>query len=328
MTISTGAVLRRTFLVGAASAAMAGVAHAQLSPIAFAGAVQGNTFKVRKNIAITAYHVNFITWHEANAIATIGARTRLNWVLTGVPRATMKALVNEAHADLKAKLTAAGVPLLADDQAKALSAGVEMLPNNTDIKGTSSPITLGEQVKKGWATFGADAAPAIKGYHNPGNPTGFAGIGMLQVNGKVGAAAKAADALVIMPNVTLDFADMSTSTGRSLAGGARANASGKVGFSLRASSVTNMIVAMDRGAPFPQALRMSKDATAATPFATVMTGEAAVKEFSGVTSDDYGNANARGDAIKVDLPVWEGLARKALQDYNTALVAAIVKGRG
>lgn len=39
-----------------------------------------------------------------------------------------------------------------------------------------------------------------------------------------------------------------------------------------------------------------------------------------------GNHNARGDAVVVDLPGWEGLVRKTFQAYNTALVAA-VKGR-
>lgn len=322
---------RRDLLLGAAALAFVSTsARAQLGPIAFQGGVMGQTFKVRKLIAIPAYHVNFITVHEANSIATIGARTRLNWVLTGVPQATMKALTNEAHADLKAKLTAAGVPLLPDDQAAALTAGVERLPGNRDIKGASSFITIGQQVKHGWATFGADSAPAIAGYHAPGNPTGAAagfGMGMLQVNGKVGGLAKAADALVIMPNITIDFADMDTKVAPTLAGGTRASASGKLQFAVKRSTTTNMIVAMDRGAPFPQALRLTKDLTTTAPFATIQTGEAAVKELYGTPSDDYGNATARGDAIKVDLPAWEALVRKSLQDYNSAVVAAVVKGR-
>ena len=37
---------------------------------------------------------------------------------------------------------------------------------------------------------------------------------------------------------------------------------------------------------------------------------------------------ARGDAVVVDLPVWEGLARDAYRSYNAAIVQAIASQQG
>jgi hypothetical protein len=36
-------------------------------------------------------------------------------------------------------------------------------------------------------------------------------------------------------------------------------------------------------------------------------------------------ARARGDAVVVNLPVWESLVRDAYSGYNAAIVAAVVK---
>ena len=69
----------------------------------------------------------------------------------------------------------------------------------------------------------------------------------------------------------------------------------------------------------------------ATPFATVATGEGAVRALSVATVVDSNyikQDTARGDAVVVNLPVWEGLVRQAFKDYNAAIVAEFKKARG
>lgn len=317
-------------VVGLATTMLVGAASAQ-PPITFGGGGDRTLqagYKINPKVAVPAYHLTFFTAQQGTSVASIEARARLTTVLAGVEPEVMKRLANEAHADLKAKLAAAGVTVIDDETARTAVTGAELLPGNTDIRPLTSGITIGGGVRKAWATFGADAAPALKAYHNPGaNPAQQ--MAVIGAGRTVAQGSRRIAATVIMPNLIFDFVDTSTSTGRGLLGNANANVSSQVGFSLRNTSRTNFISTIPVGPAVGQggALGFTRDITDPTPFGVVATGEAAVRALSTGPTDGLGNRNTRGDAVVVALPVWEGLVRKYFQAYNAALVAALLGGR-
>jgi len=68
----------------------------------------------------------------------------------------------------------------------------------------------------------------------------------------------------------------------------------------------------------------------ATTFAKVEEGGAAVNvgTMTSIADDNYQSVQrARGDAVIVDLPVWEGLVRDAYRSFNAAIVASVISGR-
>jgi hypothetical protein len=318
---------RRLFGAVALAALAVPPAFAQAPAIKLTGS-SSNFFKIRKQVAIPAYSVTFITQQQATAVAGFGARARLNAVLAGIDEATLRQLANEAHADLVAQLTAAGVTPVPADQARALAAGLPLLPGNREVKPVGAGITIDKSVRKGYATFGADAAPVIAPFHNPNSPTGMViGMGSIGPTNKLGAAAKAIDAVVVMPLLTFDFADMNASTGVGLTGGAKAAVGGKTVFSLEGVSQV-VLIAQDKSGPgYAQGWRMSGDVVSKTPFATVEEGAAGVRALSFVDVQATGQSE-RGDAIVVDPAVWTELVRSHFRAFNAATVAMIVKARG
>lgn len=293
-------------------------------------AIPGQVMKSRANVAIPAYQVNFIIQQQATAAAGIGARSRTTTLMTGVDPALMKKLTNDAYADFRSKLTAAGVPVADAAATTAATTGVERLPGNQDIALIGRTITIGTSVNKGWATFGADEAPAVKAYHAPGSPTGLSPMAMMAGPRAFATAPKALDAVMVMPNLTIDFIDMEAKRGVDLVGRARATTNAEVNFSLRATSTANIVTQGNAGPAYPAAARMAKDVDYPGAFATFRSGGTEVTDMSSGTLYDanyLSTPNAKGDAVVVNAAVWEGMVRKAYGDFNTALVAAIVKAR-
>ena len=293
-------------------------------------AIPAQAMKARPKVAIPAYQVNFIIQQQATAAAGIGARSRTSTMMTGVEPALMKKLTNEAYADFRAKLTAAGVPLVPAFVTNAAMTGVERLPGNQDIALIGRTITIGQSVNKGWATFGADEAPAVTAYHAPGSPTGISPMAMLAGPRAMGPAVKALDAVLVMPSLTIDFIDMEAKRGVDLVGRARASTSAEVNFTLRQSSTANIVTQASAGPAYPAGARMAKDVDYPGAFATFRSGGTSVSDRSSGTLYDanyLSTPNAQGDVVVVDPSVWEGMVRKAYGDFNAALVATIVKAR-
>lgn len=322
---------RRGLIAGAAALALAAKeALAQVAPIKLMGSA-GPFFKERSKVAVSSYSVTFIIQQQATAAATIGVRSRLNTVLAGVDEATFKRLTNEAYADFCDQLKAAGFDVLDAEAAKAVLAGAELLPGNRDVKAVQPGVTIGKSVKKGWASFGADAAPIVKALHNPsaaaGGPmAGFGAMGAAGVAGKLGQNAKAQDAVLIVPSLTFDYINMEASAGSGLTG-AFARADGKPVFHLDMASGCSFIGAGKAGPGYMQGVHLSKNVESKVAFAEVKEGAAGVRELSFVDAFATGKAS-RGDAVVVDLPVWEGLVREHAKAFNAALVAFAVKARG
>lgn len=327
---------RREFLGAAASAALLFAARPALAePLTVKLISQHDgLFKGHRRVVIPAYHVNYITSQQATAVATIGARSRLAMALFGVDEATMRRLADEAYADLVAQFGAAGVEVVSEADARALvsTAGMERAPGNLIQGGGGGGVTVGKSLRRGFVTVGASQAPALTAYKLPEQTGGFGNS--MAIAGQLGAGkgmqkpAWDLDANVLIPSLTLDFAQMEASTGQGMFG-ATSSASGAVQFMIRADSpLTTLNPASGGRFSTPGGLRPDRDVVSRTPFATVEEGGAPVRVGSMTTTVDENYqtvARARGDAVIVNLPVWKGLVRDAFRAYNAAIVGAVAR---
>jgi len=323
---------RRAFLGAAAAAALTFAARPALAePMAVKWmTAHDGLFKGHKRVAIPAYHINFIVWQQATAAASIATRSRLVLLLTGVDVPTLRKLTDEAYADLKAQFSAAGIEVVseADAQAMVATAGMERLLDNMAVVGGGKSITIGKSVRRGFVTIGASQAPALTAYRLPEAQTGFgavASMGQINAGTKMYKSAWDLDANILIPSLTLDFAAMEASTGGMFGG--VASASGSVRFRIDMDSPTHTLNPASGGRfGTPGALRPGKDVVSQTPFATVEEGKAAVRSLGTWVDENYQEvARSRGDAVVVNLPVWESLVRDAYRGYNAAIVAAVAK---
>ena len=279
---------------------------------------------------IPTYQVNFITSQQATAAASIMSRVRLAMVLVGPDQATMRRLTNEAYADLKAQMTAAGLTVVSEAEAQAMvaAAGYQPLPGNMELTGIGPSITIGAGVRKGWATFGPDAAPALEPFRNLKRTMGVA-FGNIGATNALNRSLLAAEAIAVVPALTVDFVAMSASGGGMFSRGA--SASGRPGVAITVDSPCAIHKPARSGPGTPGGLRPRRDVISTTPFAEVVQGGAEVRAsatLSDIADENYqAIQRARGDAVVVDLPVWEDLIRDAYRAYNAAIVAAIVNER-
>jgi len=323
-------------MIGAAAVAAALVVAQPAAAQGFPVKLSGFTGQMLRGgpVAVPSYQIAFFTQQQGTAVGGVLTKSRLTTTLTGVSDTTMRGLVDEAYADLIAQLKAANVPMVgeAETQAALAASGVELAPNNADVTRIGASITIGQSVKKAYAAYGAAKAPAIKGLHAPGNPTGFAGLGALSVQGKLGEIAKAQKSILVMPSLVIDFAKTDAQGGRDFLGRESAGVSNKLQFGLMAVSSAALSTSMNNGrAVTPGTMRMTKDLGVPTPFGTIATGEGAVRAMSvtTVTSPYYIDQDAaRGDAVIVNEAVWKDLVRQAYKAFNTALVAEIRKAQG
>lgn len=318
-----------------ATAALPPAAHAE----AFAIRMMGQHRGVLRGagFAIPTYHVNFVTSQQATSVASISARTRLAVVMVGPDQALMRRLTNEAYADLRSQMTAANLALVSIEETRAMTraSGMAELPGNVEIAGIGPGITIGSSLRKGWATFGPDAAPALSPLLNMrgAGQTGFAAMGAIAAMNALGPFARQpqmADKVAFAPSLVLDFARLEARR-PGLFGGA-ASAGGNIAFGVLAASKVTAHKPAPRGPGTPGGFAPREDVFSPTPFAEVIEGGAAVRggpSFSDTVDENYqAVARARGDAVMINVPVWEGLVRDAYRSYNAAIVEAIRSMQG
>lgn len=321
--------MKSRFLVAAMTAAMAMTAPlaavADTFDIRMTG--QNRGFLRGDRFVIPTYHVNFVTSQQATSVVSIGARTRLAMVLQGVDQATMRRLADEAYADLRTQMEAAGLTVVSAEEARTMSetAGLQRLPNNIDVAGIGPGITVGSSIRRGWVTVGPEAAPAVRGLGSMGNSV--MRIGAFGALGGFNRVPDSAGLVAFAPALTIDFARMQAARG-GLFGGA-ASSGGQMGFGvLMLPTITAQKPVGRMGAGTPGQFGPRADVFTQTAFAELVQGGAAVRAGASFADDVDENyqavVRARGDAVVVNLPVWEGLVRDAYRDYNAAIVAAIV----
>lgn len=310
--------------LGAGAAALPGAARAEAFDIRMAGqhrgVLRGEAF------AIPTYHLNFVTSQQATSVVSIGARTRLAMVMAGPDQTLMRRLTNEAYADLRAQMESAGLALVPAEETRALvrEAGIAEVPGNVEIAGIGPGITIGASLRRGWATFGPDAAPALMNIRNMRGP-GIGQIATISALAPLNRRPELANKVAFAPSLVLDFARMQAT--RPGLFGNTASTSGNVAFGVLAESQIIAQKPAGRGMGTPGSFRPRADVFSPTPFGQVIEGGAAVRggpSFADTVDDNYqAIQRARGDAVVIDIPVWEGLVRDAYRSYNAAIVTAV-----
>lgn len=276
-------------------------------------------FKGVGPIVLPSYHLTFITSKEATAVGGFGARARMTKSLAGVDEATLRRLSDEAYADLSAQFTAAGYTVVDPEKTREIIAagGIQLQPGNVSTAQAGQAIVVNKAVSNGHAMFGPAAAPALAPFRPGANPMGWNAQYPKLVAGQP------QNTLAVLPYLVLDFGNLGADTG-SKRGRATATVGGDLAFTIRGVQSGLIVVkALDRGRVWPAFIRPENEPSVATVFATEVAGGAGVRPLQ-IGTDNL----TRGDAVVVDLPVWEGLVRQAFKDYNAAIVAAVVKGRG
>lgn len=326
---------RRTFglgalALGAAAAAPFGAARAETFDIRMTGQNRGSLRGA--GFAIPTYHVNFVTSQQATSVAGIGARTRLAVVMEGPDQALMRRLTNEAYADLRRQMEAASLSLVSIEDTRAMTraSGMAEVPGNVEIAGIGPSVTIGASLRKGWASFGPDAAPALAPLLNMrgAGQTGFAAMGAIGAINALGPVARQrgmADKVALAPSLVLDFARMDARRPGVFSGAA--SVGGNIAFGVLAGSRVTAHKPAAIGPGTPGGFAPRADVFSPTPFATIVEGGAAVRagpSFSATVDENYQAVQrARGDAVMIDVPVWEGLVRDAYRSYNAAIVATV-----
>jgi hypothetical protein len=313
-----------------AAAAMAIVwtvsATAQDFPLKMTGG-HASLFKGRGRIAIPSYSINYIIAQKAAAAGGVSVKAKSTTILAGIDEATMRQVVDEAFADLKTQMAAAGLPLATDAEAAGVlsTSGTALAPGNT-YRGGDGGIVIGKGVKKQFISFGATAAPLTELFQPGGKVGGLGAIAKIGSTNKLNAPGEAIDATLIFPSLTLDFAESEVSVSRTLAGGKRASASNEVKFSIRVESPVNIQNPAMRGIGTPGMMRPAKDASTDVAFATVEGSTGATSQTNyGSLFDDGTIKNS--SLVMADPAKWTELARAAFRSYNAAIVSAIKQVR-
>lgn len=305
--------------IGLAVAAPA--AQAQTFPVKMANHNKGY-FKGFKSVVLPSYNLTVITANQATAVGG-GAASRLNKVLYGVDEAALRKMADEAHADLRAQFTAAGIPVASDEAAQAVvkTNAIALQPGNIDVVKSAGGITLNKSLRQSYVTVGATAAPMMAAFKS-----------VLGGGPGVTAAVKAADssarghadgAMTVIPTLVVDFANMEAGVSSGLRR-TTATTSGNAAFSIRgvASGIFFGKVYNGGKTVFPFYVRPEGDYGSPAPFAADVAGAATVAPTSA-----FGDNAARGDAVVVNLPAWENLVRDAYKSYNATLVKAALAGK-
>lgn len=316
--------MKKLALVAAIAATLSvgvGAAFAQTFPIKMAS-YDKNYFKGSNAIILPTYQLTFITSSQATAVGG-GARARNTKVLAGVDEATMRKLADEAHADLRAQFVAAGLPVASDETAQAMIAAntIPLQPGNRYVVEAKGGITVNKSLRQSYISVGASNAPLLAPYKAELAANGSNFMGMMPFNNRI-AKGQPNGSLVVIPNLVLDFANMSAEAQSGFRRNT-ASAGGAAVFSIRGvASGTIFAKAFGKNNVFPFFIRPEADYGVPTPFAVDQAGGADVAPLSVM-----GESVARGDAVIVDLPAWENLVRAAFRAHNATLVAATLRGK-
>lgn len=317
----------KVIAAAAAVLALAAPAAAQLGPIKWTN-VSRQAHGGKGRVAVGSYAINYVVAQRASARAGIGAQSKMEQVLVGVDEATMRRLTDEAHADLKRQLSAAGFVLVPDAETRGiLQAGaVTYLPGNFADKKAGGMAFGKKKVSKGYLTVEAEGAPltTMFGEVKSGAFAAFAALN--NGVGKLYRPAEAADAMLIFPQMTVDFADTEARTGATLAGGRRASIDSEVRFIVRAESKVDTVMPMNQGrAGVALPFFLARDVESDKPFTLGPTERSTMSSATsvggGMTS--YQDSASDPGGVRVDLPKWTALMREAYQAYNAGIVEAL-----
>ena len=273
----------------------------------------------RPRIAIPEYAIAFVTGYQSAASAAgagsdITPRSaKVATTLIGVSDALKQQLANEAYADLVSRLKAAGIEVVPMNE-------VQAAPHLQSIERPQRPV--GGDVARSWTMFSAEGAPLVRGFALDG------GLATSSALLALGPVSKELDAVVVLPQLTIDHLDIANS-GRSNYGG-QATVDANLNFHI-GRAWFQFIWGNERGGAMPGSINLDRKAS---------------PELFGILypledrSDSVALHNAFADAgmgsiyrqslvyaAEVDPQRYAALTRAAFQGANQALVDQIVRAK-
>lgn len=277
-------------------------------------------FAKRPKVALAGYNVGAFQTAKISASTSReqGASVSMSLTLQGVDATMLQRIADAAHADLVAQLQGAGIDVI---DAPTFFQSVE----TAEVDRSSTPVDDEKMDGR------APKKILMAGPSNVGAVTSF-GLISTGFNGNVGDQASAAlDAIVVYPNVALDFA-WTSGGGQSML---QRRVSVDAGARFALDSISNFQVIYSRDGRFVDdsaTLGLSEDLGVDDAFAAVE------KANSSNNSGSVGFANALGFgmssrkgteyAVTVDPQRYETLAMNAARGFNAALVQKIKVARG
>lgn len=324
----TAAVTAAVLTLAAAPAAFyASPSHAQEAIAAPGLNVQmrrtrggANVFAGRPKVALGAYNVApFITTRvsaSSGGLITAGARVRMDYELAGVTPEMMVRVADAAHADLVAQLTAAGFEVIPANEV-AQNANVGPLRS-------SEPTFEGEEPGTGskLMAFGPTGVGAVSAW-------GVGRMGFANMNG-LARLSHELDAVILLPNLVLDFTETSGSGRNNWR--ERASAQGQARFSVDPLSKAEAF--FSRAGRFADGwgtLQVTAPAWSDAPFATVEqiteSNNNLAVALSAVLGAGMQSSRREGYVVNADPAAYEALALQAARGFNAALVEQIRQAR-
>lgn len=299
-------------------------------PVAFKG--DGKVFAKRPKVAVLGYSVAFFRTGEARATAGgFGSESairssKVETYMTGISDAQLQKIVDAANADLAQRLQGTGVAVLTEAELASLSeyAKVQWASGKLGGKGK-----IDGRAEKGWTTHAASGQRLVNGFYFNPVPMGMMGaVGNMNTLGKL---AHEADAILVIPQLGLDYADIESS-GQKTWGG-RAGVSAETEFAINARSQVVLINGSKGGYMGPGALVVRGAVGAREPFARLIhekdnSDSAAISSAMALMGMGSFYRQAKTYEARVDAARYGVLARAAYEGFNQAIAELVKSGRG
>lgn len=267
-------------------------------------------FKKHPKAAILSYPIRFIMGAEANAGGNVG----IFLTLSGPSELDMQILAEEARDDLAARLLAINYGVV-DPKVMLADPAVVALPkvpgNARWDEGTLDPMG-----KRFWYVCGSPNAPLLPQWGSPSGSSEFMAMAKMTV------PSRALDAVVLIPNLTLEFSTLSGS----VKGGSKGSTSwagGDILFGFKPHSITYFMAGGKRSIEMQGGDIRPKGRVIITPVRLPGELRTGVAAPSAELAKRMGRA--RIDQFAVDVGTWRGWVRTAFRAYN-AEVARLVAG--
>ncbi len=272
----------------------------------------------RTRIALAGYNIGAYTNVSTQAssgggFTGFGARTRMDLALAGIEPALLQRIADAAHADLVAQLQAAGYDVVTAQDVLAAPGGQEALDPVESYEGEDP---LGNDM----LVIGPTGVGAAQ----------FHGVGrrMIGNGNRPATASNALDAVMLYPNLSLNFAYTAGSGNRMFSN--RASVEAGPGFS--ASSIVQVVFSREgRFADGWTTLLMDEPLAIEGEFASMEEVDSSNNNVAVALSAVLGAGLQRSQRdtylVTADPAAYETLALSAARGFNAAIVAQVQAAR-
>lgn len=284
----------------------------------------------KPRVAIPAYSIAFIRTGEVRASAggfgsaNVQRSSKIETYLSGIDEAALTSLTDDAYQDLVSRLGAAGIEMVPADKLMATDE-FQKLKRQDKITGAKGKID--GRAEKGWTIHGGGPVGVSSGLGF--NPTPVGGLAMIGANTALFKLSKAVDAVMIAPQLGIDYSDMESSGSKTWGGSASVSAETR--FAINARSKVTMAYGIGPAGDVGD-MTIKEAIGTAEPFAVLQHTKDASDSAAlskGFALMGLGNMYAQRNtyAVQVVPSRYTALVRAAYAGFNQGIVDEIKKAR-